>query len=365
MQESPYSQLLGAEHEEVHFFTDPVSGLEAIVALHDLSRGPALGGTRWREYGSAEEALRDVLALSEAMTRKAALAELPAGGGKAVILARPGLDRAAVFAAFGERVESLGGRFFTSSDLGTQEADLEVMAGRTRYVTWDTRDRTGDLAAATAEGVFLGASACLEALGIDQWRGATIAIQGLGKIGLLLARRAARAGAQIFASEPDSARVEHAVEDLPVTLVPVDEIAAVPCDVFSPCAVGGILDERTIEALRCKVVAGAANNPLVESEGAAQLHSRGILYAPDFVVNAGALIQGCAPALAGRPAPDLTVIERTMRSIALESLSTGRSPSTLALERADRIWRAAREARASRSRAASASEESAGDPRSS
>ncbi len=343
MAADPRFPHLSGEHESVHYYSDPGSGLRAILAIHDTSRGPALGGIRTKAYPSEDQALADVLKLARAMTLKTALAGIPAGGGKVVVLEQDLRDRSAAFRVLGERIDELGGRFFTSGDLGTSLDDLAEVGKSTRHVTGPSQ---GDLSESTAEGVFLAAGTCLDVFGIAEWNGVRIAIQGLGQIGLRLATFAARAGAEVIAAEIDPKRIAHAVDTLGLTIVPSDEIYDVPCEVFAPCAAGGTLNPDTIPRLQCRIVAGAANNQLHSDECGDRLAAREILYAPDFVVNSGAVIRGSGPSLEGYEVPaTLDCIGRITREIVLESMGSGDPTHRVAKRKAESLWQEARSKR--------------------
>jgi leucine dehydrogenase len=347
-------ELLSGEFEEVHHLHDRASGLKAIVALHDTSAGPALGGVRCARYASEGEALDEALRLARAMTLKVLLAELPAGGGKAVVLDHDELDRPAAFEALGRFIEELGGRFFTSSDFGTGERDVRALARGTRFVATPQHGVADDLAARTAEGVFLAAGTALDVLGIAEWKGQRIAIQGLGAIGSQLAMIARRAGARVIASDVDAECSGRASDTGAITLVDPDRIWDVDCDVFAPCAGSGVLDETTIPRLKCRIVCGAANEQLRSPECGDLLLQRNVLYAPDFLVNAGAVIRGCGPALPGfEPPRDLSGIGSRLRDVLIESIESKVAPHRVALQRAERRLEDARARR--RGVAASAS----------
>jgi len=349
---SPELSHLSGEFEAIHYLADAASGLRAIVALHDTSLGPALGGVRCARYPGESAALAEAMELARAMTLKCLLHELPAGGGKVVVLDREGGDRAAAFEALGAFLDRLGGRLFVAADLGTREADLRAIGRRTRFVATPEHGVGEDLADRCAEGVLLAASTALDVLGIDEWRGQRIAIQGLGATGARLAMMAHRAGARVTASDVDAERAGRAADAMPIALVDPDRIFEVECEVFAPCAASRVLDERTIPRLRCRIVCGAANLPLRAPECADLLMARGILYAPDLLVNAGAVIRGCEPALAGfEPPADLTGIARRLRAVLDESLATGVAPHRIAIDRAERLLRDARARRRAQSAA--------------
>jgi len=291
-------------HEEVATYFDRETGLRAIIALHDTTLGPGVGGTRIRRYASSAEALLDVLRLSEGMTYKAAVAGLPLGGAKAVILAdgeeeRDSALRAARFRAFGRFVESLGGRYITAEDVGTSPQDMAQIRQGTRHVVGVPREDggSGDPSPTTAYGVVCGVRALVEeALGRSSLAGARVAVQGLGHVGMSLAEQLLRdEGAVVIAADVRPEIVEEARTrfggEARFSLVSPDEIHMQECDVFAPCALGATLNPITIPQLRCRIVAGAANNQLAdEDRDAALLQERGILYAVDYVINAGGLI---------------------------------------------------------------------------
>lgn len=332
---SPFPHLSG-EFEEIHYVVDHASGLRAIVVVHDTSAGPALGGIRCTRYRDEGAALADACALARGMTRKVLLAELPAGGGKAVVLDHPGLDRRRAFVALGRHIERMGGRFCTAGDLGTSANDLAAVATATRHVATREHGVEHDLPACTAEGVFIGAGTALELLGIAEWHGQRIAIQGLGAIGLQLAMLARRAGAKVIATDFDAARAGRAADTLPLQIVEPDQIWSVDCEVFAPCAAGGLLDADTVERLRCRIVCGAANNQLADDAVGDRLAARGILYAPELVVSAGAVLRGCGPSLPEfEPPPDLSGIGRRLRKLVMDALAAKVPPFRLAVQQAD------------------------------
>ena len=281
------------DHEQVIFFYDRGSGLKAIVALHDTTLGPAVGGCRMWPYATGDDAVTDVLRLSKGMTFKAAMADLPYGGGKTVIIGDPKTDKSeALFRALGRGIESLGGRYYTGEDVGTSPTDMDWAAEETSYVLGSTRGGgSGDPSPVTARGVWLGIRAAVRhQLDRSDLAGVRVAIQGLGHVGYNLARLLAQDGAQLIVADIDPARIERAVDELAAKPVGVDAIIDVECDVLAPCALGGTINDHTIRRLACRIVAGAANNQLLEDRHGAALHARGILYAPDYVINAGGLI---------------------------------------------------------------------------
>ncbi len=282
-------------HEQVTVCRDPSVGYLGIIALHSTLLGPAVGGTRVWRYDGFGEALEDVLRLSRGMTYKNALAGLPFGGGKAVILG-PAPDEAAARAAFfgthGRFVERLGGLFATGEDVGTTPADMACIAGETRHVAGLERGM-GDPSPFTARGVFR----AMEAVATERWgspdlSGRTVAVQGLGNVGFNLARFLHEQDARLVVADVDPGRVRSAVEELQAEAVPPDEILDVDADIFAPCALGGVLDAEGVERLRVRAVCGAANNQLRNPEQGERLRERGIHYVPDYVANAGGVISG-------------------------------------------------------------------------
>ena len=289
-----FTEIAKMGHERVLICSNPDVGLKAVIAVHSTVLGPGLGGTRMWKYASDEEAITDVLRLSRGMTYKAAAAGLNLGGGKAVIIGDAKIDKSeALFRSFGRYVDSLGGLYITAEDVGTDMEDMELILTETRWVTGvsPAHGGSGDPSPVTAYGTLQGIKACAKwKFGDGDIAGRTVAIQGLGSVGGYLAKYLIERGAKVFGCDIDAESVETARET-GVEIVSADEIFDVDCDIFAPCALGAILNEQTIPRLRCKVVAGAANNQLaVEERDAPELAGRGILYAPDFVINAGGLI---------------------------------------------------------------------------
>ena len=266
------------------------------VCLHSTRLGPAGGGTRMKVYGAPAEALEDAMRLSAAMTRKLAIAGLPFGGGKAVIAVPEiprGEERRTLLLSYGDLVESLGGTYRTSSDMNTGESDMDVIGERTRYVFGRSvaAGGSGSPAPPTAVGVYHGIRASLtHVFGSDDLEERTIVIQGAGGVGSELAGHLANAGAAVVVADIDRARAQDVAERVGGAAISADEIFEADCDVYAPCAVGGVLSAETVPRLRCRIVAGSANNQLAEPEAAELLHGRGILYAPDYVINAGGAI---------------------------------------------------------------------------
>ncbi len=282
---------------DLHFVRDERTKLRAIVAIHDTRRGPALGGCRCLVYATEEAALADVSRLARAMTFKAALAGLPHGGGKSVILA-PDVepdhyDREALFMRFGEFVEALGGRYISAEDSGTGLTEMELIRTKTKHVVGLRAENggSGDPSPFTALGVRRGIEACVEvALGKKSLAGIHVAVQGVGNVGYNLCKELHRAGAKLTVSDVRDALAERAAREFNAEIVPASETHRITCDVYAPCALGGAINDRTVPQLRCTIVAGAANNQLASDENGVALHARGILYAPDYAINAGGLI---------------------------------------------------------------------------
>lgn len=275
---------------DIHLKSDQKSGLQAIIAIHDTTLGPALGGCRFMEYRSQEEALADAAHLAQCMTYKAALAKLPAGGGKAVILMpRKAFDRLRLFQSFGDFIESLKGRYVTALDCGTTLEDMDVIASRTHHVS--SSSKLGDCSQPTATGIYNGMKAAFEQrFGQPDLKGSRIAIQGLGHVGMSLARLIHKAGGELVVSDLDPTLTAAANQLFNARVVSVDEIYSQPCEIFSPCGLGGIVNESTIAQLHCAIIAGAANNQLADDQYAQTLHDKNILYIPDFAINSGGII---------------------------------------------------------------------------
>lgn len=281
------------QHELVSFCSDSESGLRAIIAVHDTTLGPGVGGCRMFPYATDEQALHDVLRLSRGMTYKSALAELPLGGGKSVIIGDPHKDKSRqLLAAMGDFVESQGGRYVAAEDSGTGVADIRAMGERTRWVSGlEDNEYGGDPSPSTAYGVYLGMrTAVRHRLGADSFEGLSVAIQGLGHVGYYLARHLRASGATVYAADVNRPNLERAVSELGVIAVDTGDILALEVDILAPCAMGAVLNERSIPALRAGIVCGAANNQLATEADGAHLKDLGILYCPDFLVNAGGII---------------------------------------------------------------------------
>jgi leucine dehydrogenase len=275
---------------------DRESGAWIFVCLHSTRLGPAGGGTRMKVYGAPAEALQDAMRLSAAMTRKLAVAGLPFGGGKAVIAVREipsGEERRALFLRYGDLIASFGGTYRTSSDMNTGEADMDAIGERTEYVFGRSVEAggAGNPAPPTAVGVYHGIRVSLShVFGSDDLDGRSVLVQGAGGVGSALAEHLANAGASVLVADIDSARADAVAARVHGKAVAVDGVFEADCDVYAPCAVGGVLSMETVPRLRCRIIAGSANNQLAEPDAAEALRARGILYAPDYVINAGGAI---------------------------------------------------------------------------
>jgi leucine dehydrogenase len=283
-------------HESVHVFEDRNSGLRAVIALHSTYLGPAAGGTRFWHYADSQAAITDALRLSRGMSYKNAMAGLPLGGGKGVVLA--GADRKKtpeMLAAFGRAIESLGGRYVTAEDVGMSDADMVTISGETRHVSGlpvtNGGAAGGDPGPFTARGVYLGIKeAAKHRLGVDSMADVHVAIQGIGSVGGGVARLLAADGAKLTLADPDAAKLSAIANETGGTAVALNDIMTTKADIFSPNALGAILTAQSIAALDVAIVAGGANNQMATPADAQRLHDRFILYAPDYVINAGGII---------------------------------------------------------------------------
>ncbi len=284
-------ERVGDEYETVVHANDPSSGLRCIIAVYSTALGPALGGTRFYPFANEDDALRDVLRLAKAMAYKASAAGLDLGGGKAVIIGDPRKDKTPeLLRAYGRAVERVGGAYITTADVGTTSADMDVIAETTRYVT-GTSSRSGDPSRVTAYGVWHGMKAVAQELwGDPSLAGKHVAVQGVGKVGSGVVRHLASEGAQLTIADVDAAAVDALAKETGAEVVPADEILGVPCDILSPCALGAVVNDATLPTIKARAIAGAANNQLERLEHGDALTEAGILYAPDYVINAGGLI---------------------------------------------------------------------------
>lgn len=337
-----------ANHEQVVFCNDPSTGLRAIIAIHNTTLGPALGGTRMYPYENMDAALEDALRLAEGMTAKCAAADVDFGGGKAVIIGDPKKDKTpALFRAFGQFVDSLNGRFYTGTDMGTTMEDFVHASKETQFINGipEAFGGGGDSSIPTAQGVIYAIQATNQYLhGTDLLEGRTYSIQGLGKVGMKIAESLLEAGGDVFVTDINQEAIADLVEKAEtlrgnVQVVDHLEIYRVSADVFIPCAMGGVLNERTINELRVHAIVGSANNQLAHSTDAALLHDKGILYAPDYIVNAGGLIQ-VADELYGpskeRVLQKTRTIYHTLLQLYRESAATGKNTVEAAQDRLQR-----------------------------
>ena len=339
---------LGSEHEQVVFANDPATGLKAIIAIHSTALGPALGGTRFYPYAATSDAIEDVLNLSRGMSYKAALAGLDLGGGKAVIIGDPAtMKNEGLLRAYGRFVQSLNGRYYTACDVGTFSEDMDDIARECDYVTGRTvaHGGAGDSSVLTAYGVFQGMRAAAEvAWGTDSLAGRTVGVAGVGKVGRHLVRHLIEDGASVIVTDVHQPSVERIREEYP-QVAAVDSTAALVAsqlDVYAPCALGGAITDEVVDVLSAKIVCGAANNQLAHPGIEKALEDRGILYAPDYCVNSGGLIQ-VADELEGfsfeRAQQRATGIFDTTRRVFELAATDGVSPATAADRLAERRMR--------------------------
>jgi leucine dehydrogenase len=326
-------------HEALHIVTDERSGLRAIIAMHSTHLGPAAGGTRFWDYEDDSEALTDALRLSRGMSYKNAMAGLPLGGGKAVVLAdRNRTKTSEMLAAFGRAVDSLCGNYVTAEDVGMSVADMIEISKQTKYVAGlpvEGGAVGGDPGPHTSLGVFLGIKAAVKrALGKDSLNGLHIAMQGAGSVAGGVCRHAAAEGAKLSIADVDDARAQKLAAETGGTVVAPGQVLSLDADVVSPCALGAVLTERSIAALNAPIVAGGANNQLATKKDGQRLQDRGILYAPDYVINAGGIIN-VSTEYVGDGGPDLVrsridAIPERLERIWAESARTARDPAAIA-----------------------------------
>jgi len=288
-----FKSLENDNYEQVIFCSDKETGLRAIIAIHDTTLGPALSGTRMWPYDSEEEALEDALRLAHGMTYKNSAAGLNLGGGKAVIIGDPRKDKSeAMFRKFGQYVDSLGGRYITAEDVGTTEQDMDYINMETKYVTGTSGGKSaGDPSPVTAYGIYQGIKATAKVtFNESSLKNKVIAVQGVGHVAYTLCNYLHEEGAKLIVTDINKEAVSRAVNDFGATAVNPDEIYGVDCDIFVPCALGAIINDDTIKQFKAKAIAGSANNQLKEDKHGDLLHEMGITYAPDFVINAGGVI---------------------------------------------------------------------------
>jgi leucine dehydrogenase len=323
-------------HEQLVLCQDSASGYRGIIAVHSTVLGPALGGTRFWSYASDEDAIVDALRLARGMTYKNAVAGLNLGGGKSVIIGdNKTSDREMLFRAHGRFVESLGGRYITAEDVGTSTADMDYVHMETDYVS-GLAGRSGDPSPVTAHGVFRAIQASAkERWGSDDLSTRTVSIQGCGHVGYYLAKELHEAGAKLIVTDIDAERVKRVVNELSARAVSADEIYTAQADIFAPCALGAIINDKTIPMLKVEIVAGAANNQLLEERHGDELERRGIMYTPDYVANAGGVINvyselaGWTPARSFRKADE--IYETVLKVFAIAK--TDKIPTYLAADR--------------------------------
>lgn len=282
------------DYEQLVICQDKTTGLKAFIAIHDTTLGPALGGTRMWTYNSEEEAIEDALRLARGMTYKNAAAGLNLGGGKAVIMGNPKTDKNdELFRAFGRFIEGLNGRYITAEDVGTTEEDMDLIHLETDYVTGVSAEfgSSGNPSPVTALGVYVGMKAAAkEAFGDDCLKGKTIAVQGVGNVAYTMCEYLHEEGAKLIVTDINEEAVQRAVDNFGATAVGINEIYGVEADIFSPCALGAVINDETIPQLKAKVIAGSANNQLKNPEHGDKIHEMGLVYAPDYVINSGGVI---------------------------------------------------------------------------
>ncbi|MGH1414353.1 MAG: Glu/Leu/Phe/Val family dehydrogenase [Pelagimonas sp.] len=328
-------------HERVVFIEDLPGGLSALIAIHSTARGPGAGGLRMRDYADFDDALTDVLRLSHGMTLKNAAADLALGGGKAVIIGNPATQKTPeLLEAFGAAVETLGGAYRTAEDMGMTPDDMAVIARKTDYVA-GLPGASGDPSPITARGVFLSMKvAAKHRFGSEDLTGKRIALQGLGHVGMHLADMLHEAGAKLIVTDVNEEALDEAVVSFNAKVVGLEEIYTQDVDIFAPCALGAVLNEKTIPVLTCKMVCGAANNLLATPEDGARLAARDILYAPDFVANGGGIINAAPEILGETHGPDwledkLQALASNLDAILTQALDTDVPPHEVAEQLVD------------------------------
>jgi len=330
------------DHEAVQVFSDPKSGLRAVIAVHSTNRGPAAGGTRLWSYANPRDAITDALRLSKAMSYKNAMAGLDLGGGKGVIIRPEGeFDRTALFEAYGRAVEAVGGRYITAEDVGVSPDDMRVIKTQTNFVAGldDGPAASGDPSPVTAEGVFRGINVAVRhAMGLENVKGLRVAVQGLGHVGYGLCKHLHEAGAQLTVADINQAVLDQAKAEFGAKVVAPDAIHAVAADVYAPCALGGAISKATLPEIEAKIIAGAANNQLATPEMGDACRETGILYVPDYVLNAGGIINVAAE-VSGSYDPSwvrskLDDLEITLETIFAKAAEQGVSTESIANEMA-------------------------------
>jgi leucine dehydrogenase len=343
------AEIQKRQHEQVVFCNDPTTGLFSIIAIHDTTLGPALGGCRMWSYRSVDEAIIDALRLSRGMTYKAALAGLKLGGGKSVIMGNAKTDKSeALFKRFGEFVNSLGGKYITAEDVGTSVEDMSHVLKSTKHVVGIPRSQggSGDPSPFTALGVFHGIRASLQFLnGNDRLKGIKVAVQGVGHVGSHLVGHLVKAGANVFVSDVDKERLHQVLEKYPGQVQSVDpqDILFLNVDVVSPCALGAVINDDSLDHIQARIVAGAANNQLKEDRHGELLFKKGKLYAPDFCINAGGLINVYQELIGYDEAKATQLTENIYNSLmdiyklaASQNISTSKAADLVAIERIEK-----------------------------
>ena len=340
-----FERMSVREHEQLVFWNEPRFGYKGIIAIHDTTLGPALGGTRFWNYATEDEAIEDALRLARGMSFKSALAGLNLGGGKSVIVGDPNTrDREMIFRAHGRAVESLGGRYITAEDVGTSPADMDFVHMETEHVV-GLMGKSGDPSPVTAFGVYQGMkAAALHKYGDDSLDGKHVTVQGCGHVGYFLCEDLAKEGARLTVSDIDEDKVATVVEEFGAKAVAPDEIYAVDADIFAPCALGSILNDDTLKVLNVDIVVGGANNQLAEPRHAQDVEDRGILYGPDYLVNAGGLInvyaevEGWPAERSLRKAGEIyKTLLRILELAESEKLTTAEASDKVALQRMDEV----------------------------
>ncbi len=343
-----FKSLAYGEHEQVVFWSDKITDLRSIIAIHDTTLGPAIGGVRMHPYKSEEEALKDVLLLSKSMTYKAAAAGINLGGGQGVIIGDPLKDKnELILRSFGRFVESLNGRYITAEDVGTTVEDMEIVRYETEYVTGLSRaiGGGGDPGPVTAIGLESGLMACAEKVfGKKSLQGLKVAIQGLGNVGFNLAQLLSKRKCKLLVADVDQNKVNLAKKKFGAEMIPPDEIYDAEADIFSPNSLGGVINDSTIDRLKVKIVAGAANNQLEEERHGDILHQKKILYAPDFLIGAGGLInvvnelEGYHQEKAIKQASGIyEILSRVLEKSEKENIPTHKAATLLAEERINQV----------------------------
>lgn len=307
------------------------------IAVHSTALGPAVGGTRYWRYDNGDAAINDLLRLARGMTYKNALAGIPFGGGKSIVLRDDNPpDRENLFRAHGRFVESFGGRYITAEDVGTSPADMEFVRMETENVA-GLLGKSGDPSPVTARGVFRALQAAAQhRWGSDDVTGKTVALQGCGNVGYYLASNLHQAGARLIASDVDEAKVDRVAKEFGALAVAPDEIYASDADIFAPCALGGIINDETIPRLKVEIIVGGANNQLLEARHGDELHTRGVLYAPDYAANAGGMINGCRELLGWEASRSLAKVDEIYDTV-LAIFRTAEAEGIPTYKAADRL----------------------------